>query len=64
MMFEDEPYTYEDVRNAESILRDVVNDYDGLVWQFGSVSKITVDKTTIEAMRTAIKVIRDYGKES
>lgn len=63
MMFEDESYTYEDVRNAESILRDVINDYDGLVWQFGSVSKITVDKTTIEAIRTAIKVIRDYGKE-
>ena len=64
MMFEDEPYTYEDVKNAESILRDVVNDYDGLVFQFGSVSKVTVDKTTIEAIRTAIKVIRDYEKES
>jgi hypothetical protein len=60
-MFEDEPYTNEDVRNAESILRNVVNDYDGLVFQFGSVSKVTVDKTTIEAIRTAIKVIRDYG---
>lgn len=64
MMFEDEPYTYEDVRNAESILKNIVNDYDGLVFQFGSVSKVTVDKTTIEAIRTAIKVIRDYGKES
>ena len=63
MMFEDESYTYEDVKNAESILRNVVNDYDGLVWQFGSVSKVTVDKATIEAIRTAIKVIRDYGKE-
>jgi hypothetical protein len=60
MFFEDEPYTCEDVRNAESILKDVVNDYDGLVWQFGSVSKVTVDKVTIEAIRTAIKVIRDY----
>jgi hypothetical protein len=59
-MFEDEPYTNEDVRNAESILRNVVNDYDGLVFQFGSVSKVTVDKVTIEAIRTAIKVIRDY----
>lgn len=64
MMFKDELYTYEDVRNAESILRNVVNDYDGLVFQFGSVSKVTVDKVTIEAIRTAIKVIRDYyGKE-
>lgn len=63
MMFEDEPYTYEDVKNAESILRNVVNDYDGLVFQFGSVSKVTVDKMTIEAIKTAIKVIRDYGKE-
>lgn len=63
MMFEDEPYTYEDVRNAESVLRNVVNDYDGLVFQFGSVSKVTIDKTTIEAIRTAIKVIRDYEKE-
>jgi hypothetical protein len=62
-MFEDEPYTYEDVRNAEFILRNVVNDYDGLVFQFGSVSRVTVDKVTIEAIRTAIKVIRDYGKE-
>jgi hypothetical protein len=61
MMFEDKPYTNEDVRNAESILRNVVNDYDGLVFQFGSVSKVTVDKVTIEAIRTAIKVIRDYG---
>lgn len=61
MMFEDEPYTDEDVRNAESILRNVVNDYDGLVFQFGSVSRVTVDKVTIEAIRTAIKVIRDYG---
>jgi hypothetical protein len=60
-MFEDEPYTDEDVRNAESILRNVVNDYDGLVFQFGSVSRVTVDKVTIEAIRTAIKVIRDYG---
>ena len=63
MMFEDEPYTYKDVKNSESILRDVVNDYDGLVWQFGSVSEITVDRATIKAMRTAIKVMRDYGKE-
>ncbi len=63
MMFEDEPYTYEDVRNAESILKNVVNDYDGLVFQFGSVSEITVDKVTIEAIRTAIKVMRDYVKE-
>lgn len=61
MMYEDEPYTYKDVKNAESILRNVVNDYDGLVFQFGSVSRITVDKMTIEAIRTAIKVIRDYG---
>ena len=59
MMFEDEPYTDEDMRNAESILRNVVNDYDGLVFQFGSVSKVTVDKATIEAIRIAIKVIRD-----
>lgn len=59
MMFEDEPYTNEDVRNAESILRNVVNDYDGLVFQFGSVSRVTVDKVTIEAIRTAIKVIRE-----
>jgi hypothetical protein len=49
------------VRNAESILRNVVNDYDRLVFQFGSVSRVTVDKVTIEAIRTAIKVIRDYG---
>lgn len=63
MIFEDEPYTYKDVKNAESILRNVVNDYDGLVYQFGSVSEITVDKATIEAIRTAIKVMRDYGKE-
>ena len=35
----------------------MVNDYDGLMWQFGSVSEITVDKATIEAIRTAIKVI-------
>lgn len=63
MMFEDEPYTYEDLRNAEFILRNVVNDYDGLVYQFGSVSEITVDKATIEAIRTAIKVMRDYSKE-
>ena len=69
MMFEDEPYTYEDVRNAEYALRDAVNNYDGLIWQFGSVSEVTVDTKTIEAMRIAIKVIRDkvvkdyYGKE-
>ncbi len=63
-MFEDEPYTYEDVQKAEAILKNVVNDYDGLVWQFGSVSEITVNKATIEAIRTAIKVIRDYEKES
>lgn len=63
MMFEDKPYTYEDIQKAESILRNVVNDYDGLVFQFGSVSKVTVDKMTIEAIRTAIKVMRDYGKE-
>jgi hypothetical protein len=61
-MFEDEPYTYEDVRNAESILRNVINDYDESVFIFGSVSRVTVDKVTIEAIRTAIKVIRDYGK--
>lgn len=63
MMFEDEPYTDEDVRNAESILRNVINDYDESVFIFGSVSRVTVDKVTIEAIRTAIKVIRDYGKE-
>lgn len=62
MMFENEPYTYEDVRNAESILRNVINDYDESVFIFGSVSRVTVDKVTIEAIRTAIKVIRDYGK--
>lgn len=62
-MFENEPYTYEDVRNAESILRNVINDYDESVFIFGSVSRVTVDKVTIEAIRTAIKVIRDYGKE-
>lgn len=62
-MFENEPYTYEDVRNAESILRNVINDYDESVFIFGSVSRVTVDKVTIEAIRTAIKVIRDYKKE-
>ena len=59
-MFEDEPYTYEDARNAESILRDVINDYDESVFLFGSVSRVTVDKVAIEAIRTAMKVIRDY----
>lgn len=62
-MFKNEPYTYEDVRNAESILRNVINDYDESVFIFGSVSRVTVDKVTIEAIRTAIKVIRDYKKE-
>jgi putative transposon-encoded protein len=60
MFFEDEPYTDEDVRNAESILKNMVNDYDGLVWQFGSVSEVTVDKEVIGAIRTVIKVMRDY----
>lgn len=62
-MFEDEPYSQADIQDANEILKGVVNRYDSLVWHFGSVSEIDISKKEVDAIRIALKIIRDYGKE-
>lgn len=62
-MFEDEPYSRADIQDANEILKGVVNRYDSLVWHFGSVSEIDISRKEVDAIRIALKVIRDYGKE-
>ena len=63
MMFGDKPYTYEDVLKAYKTLDNTMSNYDGLVWQFGSVSEITIKREEIDSIRTAVKAMRDYVLE-